>query len=116
MPRSFFKIFSGPLLISLAIVALTAINHPIILKWVTGSARIIGKPINATVYTNGQINHGIKVYHVDKYWNGKDADYYILYAANAADNSKLKFFSLNRKDNYAGRPSATTADLLESDQ
>jgi len=37
-------------------------NHPIILKWVTGSARYNGKPIQAKVYTNGQVNCHIKVF------------------------------------------------------
>jgi len=105
--RNFFKILSGLTLVIICIVGLISINHPIILKWITGSARIIGRPISATVYTNGQINNDINVFHVDKYWNGKSADYFILNPLFISDNNKLKFFSINRKDNFVGRPSST---------
>lgn len=97
---------SGLLLIVGIIIALISINYPIVLKWLTGSARLIGKPILATVYANGKVNKDIKVYHVDKYWNGELADYYILHFPDA-ENSRLKFMSLNKKDNYVGIPSST---------
>jgi hypothetical protein len=87
-------------------VGLTSIGHPIILKLLAGSARIVGRPTNATVYTNGQVNTDVKVFHVDEYWNGEPADYYILHFPYA-DNSRLKFLSLNKKDNYAGVASST---------
>lgn len=96
----------GLLLIFAVAVGLTSIGHPIILKWLSGSARLIGRPTNAMVYTDGQVNKEIKVFHVDKYWNGEPADYYILYFPYA-DNSRLQILSLNRKDNYAGEPSST---------
>jgi hypothetical protein len=105
--RKFIKIVGGLFLTFVIAVGLTSINHPIVLKWLTGSARIIGRPINATVYTNGQINNEIKVFHVDKYWNGNNADYFILNSSFVPANKKLKFFSINRKDNYVGRPSST---------
>ena len=104
--RKLVRIIVGLFLIVSVIVGLTSINHPIVLKWLTGSARLVGRPTSANVYTNGQVNKAIKVFHVDKYWNGEPADYYILYFPYA-DNSRLKFLNLNRKDNYAGGPSST---------
>ena len=104
--RKLLKIYVGLLLFFVVAVGLTSIYHPIILKWLSGTARHIGKPVIATVYTNGQINPDIKVFHVDKYWNGEEADYYLVYSPYA-DKSKVKFFSLNRKDNYAGIPTST---------
>ena len=104
--RKLLKILVGLLLLFAVAVGLTSISHPIILKWVTGSARLVGRPTNATVYTNGQVNTDIKVFHVEKYWNGEPAEYYILHFPYA-DNSRLKILSLNRKDNYAGGPSST---------
>ena len=104
--RKLIKIFAGPLLILVVVVGLSSINHPIILKWLSGTARHIGKPITATVYTDGLVNPDIKVFHVDKYWNGEKADYYLLYIPYV-DKGRLKFVSLNRKDNYAGSPTST---------
>ena len=104
--RKFLKILIGLLAIFVVTLGLISINHPIILKWISGSARHLGKPITAKVYTNGQINPNIKVFHVDKYWNGEKVDYFLLYTAYA-DKSRLKFFSLNKKENYAGSPTST---------
>lgn len=101
------KLVVGLFLILAVAVGLTSIKHPIVLKWVSGSARLVGSPISATVYTDGHVNEDIKIFHVDKYWNGEPADYYILYFPQA-DNSRLKVLSLNRKDNFAGGPSSTS--------
>ena len=104
--RKLLRVTVGLLLIVAVVVGLTATNHPIVLKWLTGSARLVGRPTNAIVYTDGQVNNQIKVYYVDKYWNGEHADYYILYFSYA-DKSRLQFLGLNRKDNYVGGPSST---------
>jgi hypothetical protein len=50
-------------------VGLISIHHPIILKWLSGTAKQIGRPVSATVFTNGRGNHDIKVFHVNKYWS-----------------------------------------------
>jgi len=104
--KRFFKILTTLLFIVGVNIALVSINHPIVLKWLTGSARLIDKPIMAQVYVNGKINKDIKVYHVDRYWNGELADYYILHFPNT-ENSRLNFMSLNKKDNYVGVPTST---------
>lgn len=87
-------------------------KHPILLKWVSGSARQLGRPINSAVYRNGIIDKKLKVFHVNHYWNGEPADYYLLYSADSK-NSRLKVISLNKKDNYAGLPAAT--NILDYD-
>jgi len=104
--RKLFKIVLGLLIIIVVVVAVIQKSHPIVLKWLSGSARVIGRPISAKVYTNGLLNHDIRIFHVEKYWHGEPADYYILYFPYA-DGSRLKFLSLNKKDNYAGGPSST---------
>ena len=103
--RKLLKILVGLLLLFAVAVGLTSISHPIILKWVTGSARHIGKPIQATVYTNGQINNGIKVFHVDKYWGSdKKANNYLLSMTEYDSLGKLKFFNINVNEKWIGRP------------
>jgi len=107
-PRKLIRALAGLLLIFAVTVGLTSISHPIILKWFSGSARLVGRPTEATVYTDGQVNRDVKVFYVDNYWNGEPADYYILYFPYA-DHSRLQILCLNRKDNYAGVPSSTNA-------
>lgn len=103
----------GLLLILVVTAGLISIIHPIFLKWLSGSARLIGRPIKALVYTNGKIDRDIRIFHVDHYWNGQKADYFLLQIPYT-EKSKLKVISLNRKENYAGRPSSTNKHDYDS--
>ena len=107
MIRKTLKIVVGLILIFAVAVGLISRKHPIILKWLTGSARIIGRPINAIAYTDGQFNPDIKIFHVDTYWNGEKADYFLLYFTYANTDKTKEVISLNRKENYVGKPSST---------
>ena len=97
----------GLLLILTVAIGLTTINHPVILKWLTGTARHIGKKVTATVYLDGKVNSDVKIFHVDNTWNGKEADYYLVYLP-FAELSRIQFFSVNRNDNCAGIPVSTS--------
>jgi hypothetical protein len=105
--RKLLKIIVGLLFIFAVVVGLTSINHPIILKWLSASARLIGKPVAATVYANGQVNSDIKIFHVDKYWDGTQADYYLIHFSFADTKDTREIISINKKDKYVGRPSST---------
>ena len=96
--RKFLKIIFGLLILFAVAVGLTSINHPIILKWVTGSARHFGKPIPATVYTNGQVNDHIKVFYTDEPNN------YLLSLAEYDSAGMLKFLNIDLDEKWIGRP------------
>jgi len=99
------KITFGLLLVLAVAIALASINHPIILKWVLGSARFIGKPIKASVFTNGQINDDIKVFHIDRYWdNSGKADNYLLSLTEYDSTGHLKYINIDLKDKWIGIP------------
>jgi len=106
-PQTFKKIIIGLLFIFAVAVGLTSINHPIILKWLSGSARLIGRPVAATVYANGQVNSDINIFHVGKYWDGTQADYYLIHFSHADAKDKREIIIINKMDNYVGRPSST---------
>ena len=105
--RKLIKIFLGLLLILLVSIGVISINHPIILKWLSGTARHIGRPITATVYANGQVNPDIKIFHVEKHWTGTHADYYLVHFSYADTKETREIISINKKYNYVGRPSST---------
>src|ERR1700733_2883194 len=108
MTQKLLKISAGLLIIFAVVLGLISINHPIIPKWLVGSARIIGRPIKAAVYTDGQLNKNICVFQVDKYWDNEKANYYLIYFPIAETrNSIREVISLNLKDNYVGKPSGT---------
>jgi len=93
------------LILSFSVVAIILYkNSPILLKWVFGTARIIGKPVKAIVYTNGQINNRIKVYRVDAYWSGEKTNDYLLGLTEFDTEGKLKFINIDLKEEWIGRP------------
>jgi hypothetical protein len=96
----------GSVLLLLSITCFTCLKHPILLKWLSGSARQLGRPIHSVVYRNGAVDKKVKLFHVNYYWGGEPADYYLLYFTDSK-NSRLKVISLNRKDIYAGVSAAT---------
>ena len=99
--RKLLKIVSGLLILVAVAVGLTSINHPIILKWVTGSARHFGKPISATVYTNGQVNDHVKVFFSD------DPNNYLLSVTAHDSLEMVKFFNINLNEKWIGRSIGT---------
>jgi hypothetical protein len=103
--RKFIKALSGLFLIIIVGIILISINHPIILKWLSGTARLIGKPITATVYTNGELNPDIKVFHVNTYWGGTPADYYLIHFSNIKTKEAGRFIAIIKKENFVGIPS-----------
>ena len=100
--RKLLKIVFGLLILFAVAIGLISINHPIILKWVTGSARHFGKSIPATVYTNGQVNDQIKVFYSDEPNN------YLVSLAEYDSSGRLKFFNINLDEKWIGTPAATS--------
>ena len=100
--RKLLKIVLGLLIVFAVAVGLTSINHPIILKWMTGSARHHGKPMQATVYINGLVNDHLKVFYTDKPNN------YLLSLAAYDSLGTLKFLNINLVEKWIGRPVATS--------
>ncbi len=81
-------------------------EYPIIIKWMAGSARVIGKEVDVDSYVNGKLSSDIKAFHINKYWGNEPADYYILNSPKFPN--RLEFLSVNKADKYIGLPSATS--------
>lgn len=97
-----FKIAFGLLVLFAVIIGLTSINHPIVLKWVTGSAKHHGKPIPATVYTNGQVNDHFKLFYTDEPNN------YLLSSTESDNSGILQFINLDLNEKQISKPVATS--------
>lgn len=98
--HTLIKILIGLLILIAVAIGLTSINHPIILKWVSGTAKHHGKPIPAIVYTNGQLDEKINVYYTD------EANNYLLSLAEYDSSGMLKFININLNEKWIGRPVA----------
>ncbi|WP_207492527.1 hypothetical protein [Aridibaculum aurantiacum] len=101
--RKTVKIVLALLVILALAVGLTSINHPIILKWLTGSAKHHGAPMSATVYTNGKVNDHIKVFYTD------EAKSYLVSLAEYDNAGKLEFMNINLDEKWIGRPAAMSS-------
>lgn len=105
--RTLKIVFAVVILFSVCSV-IYAYRHPIILKWMTGSARMIGWPLRTTVYADDTIDRKIRIFHTDRYWDGGKTDCYILYLLSPYNFKTRHIISLNLQDHYAGVPSATS--------
>ncbi|OOQ58827.1 hypothetical protein [Mucilaginibacter pedocola] len=76
-------------------------THPIALKWATGTARVLGKPIPASVYTNDKQDSSILVYK-----NGDDG--YVLGLKKFDKQGMLRYIQIYPKYNWVGRPAGTS--------
>ena len=63
------------------------------IRYLKGNARNLGKHTNAKVYANGKLNKDIEIYKVTKYWNGKNAEYYLV---NLLEDTNLCAIHANR--------------------
>jgi hypothetical protein len=92
------KIVFGLFILFALAIGLTSVKHPIVLKWVTGSARHHGKPIPATVYTNGKVNDKIKAFYTD------EANNYLISMAEYDSLGMVKFININLNEKWIGIP------------
>jgi hypothetical protein len=88
-------------------------RHPIILKWMTGSAKVIGWPVRASVYADGEIDKKIRVFHSDKYLDSSKNDFYILYILSPYSYNTKHIISLDISDKSAGVPSVTDKNSFD---
>lgn len=100
--RKLIKIVLTLFLLSAVVIGLTSINHPIILKWIAGAARHHGRPMQATVYTNGKVNDNIKVCYTD------EPDNYLVSLEEYDSVGMLQFLNINLNESWIGRPVGTS--------
>jgi len=96
------KYVLGLFIFVVAAIGLTSINHPILLKWISGSARHHGWPIAATIYSNGKENKNIKLFYLD------EVHCYLLSLPENESSAMLRFVYINGQEKWLGRPAAAS--------
>jgi len=97
--RKFLIIITGLIVVIAIACGVIYFKHPILSKWLSDTARNIGKPIKATVYVNGHVNNAVKVYKDNKFKND-----YIASFVDIDSVGKLKYMDLDLEKKMAGRP------------
>jgi hypothetical protein len=99
------KITIAFILLVITAVAIACYKYPILFKLIYGEAQIMGKPIQATVYTDGHLNTDINVYR-DKKFNR-----YLLRLKEYDQYGMLQYIIIDPIDTLIGRPvSSNEAD------
>ena len=86
---------------------LTGWRHPIFFKWLSGTARCIGKPIKADVYLNDTLNEKISVFKVDSDRDDTVTTYYLLHLSTVNPGSRIQFLSILMDRSAIGLPAAS---------
>src|SRR5690349_9514364 len=99
-------VFAFSILLSV-LLTVFIFRHPILLKWMTGSARVVGAPVRCSVYADGKIDKKIRVFHSDKNRDNSKADYYILYILSPYPYKTKHIIKLDIRYKFAGVPVST---------
>jgi hypothetical protein len=103
------KLLISVLILFSLILGIMSINHPIILKWVIGSASHHGTAMPALVYADGQAKKDIHVFYTDEENN------YLICLAALDTSDHLRFLNINLNDKTISIPvtiSSTDYDLI----
>jgi hypothetical protein len=98
--RKFLLILAGLIIVIAISCGIFYFNHPILSKWLSETARNIGKPIDATVYINGRVNDSVKVYRDKKYKN----DYIVSFVGINNFIADFKYLDVDLENKVVGRP------------
>lgn len=88
-------------------ILLVGWRHPIFFKWLSGTARCIGKPIKVDVYLNDTLNENISVFKADSHWDGTATTCYLLHFGITGQASRLKLLSVLKDRSAIGLPAAS---------
>lgn len=119
MKKIFIFIIITILLISVIIV----FRNPIIAKFLSGTARIIGKEIRSEIYINGKRELNAKLFIAkSNFEETEKRDYLILYLRNLKDYNGTPVLIIDRENQIVKIPNANEKDynlvfenLLQSD-
>ena len=98
-------------------------TNPILGKYITGTARLIGKPIDAEIYINEKKDTNAKVFHSNSdFYNKQKRDYLILYLRNVTTYNGIDVYVIDKKNKIAYFPNSGEnnynvyfGNLLQSD-
>lgn len=83
---------------------------PILSRYLVGSARVIGKPIESTIFVNGSECRDAKIFiqHDDFY--GSEEEYFILYFPNKEKSEARNVVIVDKKNNLIRIPNSNRRD------
>ena len=85
-------------------------SHPIVLKSITGSARILPSALNASIKIDGVTQSAARCFQIKSHFNGEPADEFVLWLPASSDVYGRDILLIDRANNQVGRPNTTNED------
>ena len=117
------KIFLFIVISTTLISVITVFRNPILGKFLTGSARLIGKETKSEIYINGKRELDAKLFILKSNFDETEKrDYLILYLRDLKDYNEIPVFIIDKENQIVNIPNASEKDynlvfenLLQSD-
>ena len=111
------NVLLGLVLVYVLITGIAYYTKPPVAKWLMfGSARLLGLPMQATVYFNERLQPDVKVYRINRHYNGSRANQYLLYQPLKNGGHLALYIDMQLRDagigNSAAKDYATIGSLL----
>jgi hypothetical protein len=89
-------------------------HHPLALKLLNGSARVLSPPLKTTIKVCGQIHTTAKCFTMKTLFDDQPVDNLVLWLPNASAYYKREILMINRREKLVGMPNASNLeyDLL----
>ena len=111
------------IIVPIFLFSVVIFTNPIIGKYLSGTARLIGKPIDAKIYISEKKSAEAKVFYSNSdFYNKQKRDYLILYLRSVKTYNGIAVFVIDKKNEIVYFPNSSDSDynvyfenLLQSD-
>ena len=94
-------------LIGASVVAYFYKEHPVVLKVVDGSARVMSPPMNAIVQIEGQVEPRARCFKMSSHFNGQPTDSLVLWLPDSSSVYGRDILIVDRANHIVGYPNSS---------
>jgi hypothetical protein len=94
-------------LIGASVFAYLYREHPVMLKVVAGSARVLSPPMNASIQIDGQVEPAARCFLMSSYFKGKPADSLVFWLPSSSSVDGREILIVDRANHNVGYPNSS---------
>ena len=107
MKRKRLITFTSLLLIVVAILTYLYNEHPLTLKLLNGTARILSPPMKTTISVDGQVQPTAKCFAMKTRFDGQPTDSLVLWLPSPSSTEGCEILMINRDEKLVGKPNSS---------
>ena len=85
-------------------------EHPLTLKLLNGSSRILSPPMRTTIKMDGQVQTAAKCFAMKTLFDGEPTDSLVIWLPNASSFYGRGILMINRNEKLVGMPNSSSTD------